>query len=406
MSDAPSVINVQEMRNQSMAESVTRHAQISISNICEYLICGIDTLDVGFYVNWSANWEDQKKRFDERKLEAHGTDGNLIDITGIRPHIFYPGGKAPNYRYHVKYPEYHAFIAISKSATQSPNIYISFTSEALHWEHSEHELIDLVKHDIESLGGHTITHKISRCDLYADFRISGGLNLDFMRSHMVGRAKNTSQFMNGDQLETFYAGNKSSPIQIRIYDKGKEIKKKGSEGRWLLLWFIDDSQDVWRIEAQIRRQVLKQFRINKIDDLIKKKADLWRYITHDWFSLRNQDNENQARRTVHELWKNVQSCVKYFGAEEGTKRHYEENEAASIDWYMARIKNNLIACAAIKKDYDLESCLQKINNRMLVVTDKDDFAEKARIKSIELGISIKSEDKQDVRELFRRLTAN
>jgi len=92
--------------------------------------------------------------------------------------------------------------------------------------------------------------------------------------------------MTGEVLETFYAGDKSSPVYLRIYDKGKEVKKKGTEERWLLLWFIDDAQDVWRIEAQIRRNILKQFSIHTIDDLLKKKAGLWRYVTEDWFSFR------------------------------------------------------------------------------------------------------------------------
>jgi hypothetical protein len=69
------------------------------------------------------------------------------------------GGKAPNYRYHVRFPEYHCFIAITQIAKQSPNVYVSFTSEALHWELSERELIELVIRDIESLGGFVAEHK-------------------------------------------------------------------------------------------------------------------------------------------------------------------------------------------------------------------------------------------------------
>jgi len=45
------------------------------------------------------------------------------------------------------------FIAISQSEDISPNVYVSFTSESLHWEMSEQELIDLVTQDIASLGG-------------------------------------------------------------------------------------------------------------------------------------------------------------------------------------------------------------------------------------------------------------
>jgi hypothetical protein len=368
--------------------------------------CGIDSLDVGFYVEWGSNWDELKKEFDDHKSDAQGTEGKLINKSGVRPHMFYAGGKAPNYRYHVKFPEYHCFIAISKSTKQSPNVYVSFTSEAIHWELSEIELIELVNQDVESLGGSVIQHKISRCDLYADYRIPGGLNLEFLRSHMVGKAQHTSQFMNGDLLETFYAGNKSSPIQLRIYDKEKEIKKKGTEERWLLIWFVDDSKDVWRIEFQIRRPVLKQYRINSINDLRNQKADLWKYVTGEWFSLRCRDDENQTRRKIHEFWKKIQSCVEYFGSEEGTKRKYEKKKAIFIKWHISRIINQLISCAAILKDYEPESCLMKVSSRILSILDRNEFREDARKKSIEVGISISNEVKPDVNDIFEKLTSN
>ena len=371
---------------QSMALSVTRHALISEVNLIDILACGTDTLDIGFYVAWNNQWEERRQKFDERKVAAQGTEGKLIEDPGIRSHIFFPGGKAPNYRYHVKFVEYHCFIAISQLAGTSPNVYVSFTSESLHWELSEQELIDLVGKDIESLGGRVIYHKISRCDLYADFKIPGGLNLDFVRSHKVGRANKTSHFMDGEQLETFYIGDKGSHILIRIYDKGKEVKKKGTEERWLHSWCIDDSKDVWRIEAQIRRTILKQYRINTIDDLHKKKADLWGYVTGAWFTLRYPDNENQSRRTVHEFWLMVQGCSELFGLKEGAKRQYEKKRATYIKWHIDRITNLCIACAAILQDYNPESCLQKVKIKVLKKLDEDGFIEKVKKKSIDLGI--------------------
>ena len=106
--------------------------------------------------------------------------------------------------------------------------------------------------------------------------------MEFLRSHKVGKAQKTNQHMNGDLLETFYVGEKTSPLQMRLYNKSVKIKKDGSEERWLLIWFTEDPENVWRIEFQIRRAVLKQFRINTIDDLQKQKADLWKYVTGEW----------------------------------------------------------------------------------------------------------------------------
>lgn len=384
-----------EHEGESMAESVTRHALISQIDNIECLTCGIDTLDVGFYVAWGDNWESIRQKFDNCKDNAQGTEGNIIDVEGIRPHIFYPGGKAPNYRYHVKFSEYHCFISIIQSAKHSPNIYVSFTSEALHWELSEKELIDLVAMDIESLGGNVFQHKISRCDLYADFRIPSGISLDFVRRHKVGKAQKTNQYMDGDFLETFYVGEKNSPIQLRLYNKSVKIKQDGSAERWLLIWFTDDPENVWRIEFQIRRQVLKQYAINTIYDLLNQKADLWKYMTSEWFSLRCLDNENQSRRTIHEFWVKVQGCVQHFGDESGSKRIYDKKKARTINWHVKRIENLLISCAAIKNNYNPKSCLKEVSSHLLLSINQQEFKEKARTKSIEMGIEIESENKNE-----------
>ncbi|HQF11890.1 MAG TPA: hypothetical protein PKV22_06455 [Paludibacteraceae bacterium] len=224
-----------------------------------------------------------------------------------------------------------------------------------------------------------------------------------MKGYMVGKADKTSHFMDGDKLETFYCGSKSSPIELRLYNKSLEIKKDGSEERWLLVWFTDDPENVWRIEFQIRRSVLNQNRINFISDLNSKKADLWKYMTGEWFSLRNLDNKNQSRRTIHPFWEKVQECVQYFGIEQGTKRQYKKKKATFIKWHIQRITNLLISCAAILKDFDPESCLMKVNSRILQSVSKEDFKEKARKKSLDLGIAINKEAKQPASDLYNKL---
>jgi len=392
-------------RSASMAESVTRHALISDTDNIEYLTCGIDSLDVGFYVSWGDHWKELLSLFDLCKENAQGTEGNLIESPGIRPHIFFAGGKAPNYRYHVRFPEYHCFIAITQIAKQSPNVYVSFTSEALHWELSERELIELVIRDIESLGGFVAGHKLSRCDLYADFRIPGGLSLDFVRRHKVGKAQKTNQYMDGDFLETFYVGDKNAPLQLRLYNKSVKIKKDGSQERWMLLWFTDNPENVWRIEFQIRRTILKEFRINTIDDLHHQKADLWQYMTGDWITLRCLDDKNQTRRTIHPFWEKVQSCVQYFGHESGSKRFYDKKKAQTINWHVTRIINLLISCAAIKNNYDPKSCLTEVSRHLLSSVNPQEFKAKAQKKSIELGIEIESENENvtDFDDLYKKI---
>jgi len=394
-----------------MALSVTRHAQISQRTEWELLTCGIDTLDMSLYVKWDENWEHLKDVFDGRKELAQGCNGIPIDKTDIRPHIFMPTAKAPNFRYKLKFPEYIIDIGIAQTYKgTSPNVYISITSEAL-WLVGIDDVISIIRKDIESFGGHIEQIKPSRCDLCADFRIPGGLSFEFLREHMVSRCTKLRPFLEGDTLETLYVGGKKADAQIRIYDKGKEIennrKEPFSNARWMHVWQTNDLTDVWRFEFQLRRPLLKQFRIDTIEDLKTKAASVWRYLTKEWFSLRNPDNENQSRRTFYREWRNVQSCGVLLGSyQDGVTRKYNSQNKGFLDWYIQRIARYILTCAVILENEDLPKVLKTISYSILTYWSRKDFSEEYIKESIKLGIQTnippESEGMRKIQEALKR----
>jgi hypothetical protein len=95
-----------------------------------------------------------------------------------------------------------------------------------------------------------------------------------------------------------YIGGKDSDLLCRIYDKAKEAGTTGKE--WFLkLWKLDQLLDIWRIEFQLRRSVLKQFGIDTLEDLIQRSGGVWAELTSSWLSFRLHDNPNTARRSIH-----------------------------------------------------------------------------------------------------------
>jgi hypothetical protein len=52
-----------------MAESVTRHAQITGPTDWKYVVCGVDTLDLGIYVHWP-KWKDLFDRLEVQRITA------------------------------------------------------------------------------------------------------------------------------------------------------------------------------------------------------------------------------------------------------------------------------------------------------------------------------------------------
>ncbi|OPY82158.1 MAG: Replication initiation factor [Syntrophus sp. PtaU1.Bin005] len=386
-----------------MAESVTRHAQISQHTEWELLNCGIDTLDLGFYVSWGDVWEDLKDIFDDRKERAKGTDGILIEPQNGRNHLFLPSGKAPNYRYHLQYPEYHVYIAISANPRlKTPNIYISCLSEALQQFYLK-DLVHLIEEDIRSMGGSVNNIKPSRLDLCADFRIPDGLTVDFIKSHMISRSNETSQYLKGDALETFYIGGTKADIKARIYDKGKEIQIKHTEDRWKAVWKTDDIENIWRIEFQIRRPILKQFHINTLENLTEKIASLWKYLTKDWLSLRHPDNENQTRRKVIAGWRKVQNCGVLFGKYIEMNRQYRLKPKADSEWYKARIRSHVIKIAAIHGITDIGRAFQRIFDDCLLGYRNINFSEEVKKTAIKLGITTNDEVKQQINVIGQKI---
>lgn len=94
-------------------------------------------------------------------------------------------------------------------------------------------------------------------------------------------------FLSSRRLETLYFG--SSNNMLRIYDKTKEISKNPTSAHIERLWRLNsdynDRIDVWRIEFQIRREVLKNiYSDNNIEleytyNLLENMGSLWSYLT-------------------------------------------------------------------------------------------------------------------------------
>lgn len=367
----------------SMAESVTRHAQNPPVGNFQFLLCGIDTLDLGLFVSWDARWSETKEYLSAKKEAAQGTTG-LLDKTDIsREFLHQPSGKAPNYRYQLQFPEYRLYIAISDKVGKSPNVYATITAEAL-WHVGISTLLELLAFDLESLSGTIERIQPSRCDLCADFRIVPSPTLPFIQDHRVSRCHVNRSHMDGDTLETFYCGSPKSPVQIRMYDKGKEIGK--SDKKWFLnLWGLDSPDNVWRVEFQLRRAFLHQYRINSLSDLWDRIGAIWEYLTGEWFSLRIPDNDKAERRTLHPWWLTVQECRHRLGHLTDAKRTFTSDTVEPIQRTLSHIVGRMVSIAAQSGIKDRKEAILYLGSLLDKRTNDEKFAEEYHKRLIKLG---------------------
>ncbi len=223
-----------------MAVPVTRHVQITGPSSWKHYISGVDTLDLGFYVDWGKDWPALEKHLDEGKRSAERTQGILWAYRNCPECVILPGGKAPMYAFHLQTPHFHLFIARrEKYSEKYPNVYVSPLAKSL-WLGGVLPTVTRIKAFIKSLGGWVERIAPSRVDLCADFWIPGGLSFDFLREFGVSRSSDRRNHLDGDKLETFYVGSSGADLTLRIYNKALEVKANGEK-----LWF----RDVWKCEV-------------------------------------------------------------------------------------------------------------------------------------------------------------
>jgi hypothetical protein len=110
----------------------------------------------------------------------------------------------------------------------------------------------------------------------------------------VSRSPEQRPFMNGERLDTYYVGSSSGCVQARIYDKGLEVLAGGEKLWFADVWKVEQVRDVWRVEFQLRREVLKQLGIESLDDQVERAGGAWAYLTDTWLSFRQR-----TMRTCH-----------------------------------------------------------------------------------------------------------
>lgn len=348
-------------RRRETGLSVTPGLTISEPTQWEFLGAGIDSLDLGFYVDWGNEAAALFERLQREKERASGTKGILFE--GESECLMLPSGSR-NYAFHLQYPEFHLFIGEQdRPIEETPNVYVSLNSSLL-WRQWIHNASRLAINAVESLGGRFLGARPSRVDLCADFHIPGGLTLELLRQSRVPANDKYSHHEVGDTLETFYAGQPKSDTRCRIYDKGKEVISNGLKLWFLDIWGLSNPRDVWRVEFQLRRKTLKKFGINDLAGMEKHLAGLWNYLTTQWFSLRNR---TQNRIVTHceplKWWKAVEDAGRTFGEPVPLER-FDSQGQADVTWYICHIAGCFVAMMARLGIGDLEVALAVFCRRM------------------------------------------
>jgi len=280
---------------------------ISTSENTQILRFGIDSLYLSFPGTLSSDIDEELTNL---KLIAQ-SNNDIEKATAqkkIGEHLFEVLGKGSG-RFPFILSNNIFRIELSHHASESlPLAYIQISSEYLTFTPIKDVFKELC-FIINSLGLVNGEAKVSRVDLFVDFTTSHDIK-SWDDSVWVSRAEKTNAYGIKRKFSGWVIG-EGGDISARLYNKTKEILK--SKKDYLIpLWKElgwNGSHDVWRLEFQIGRKVLKELRTLNLGSLLEHQKSLWNYSSKDWLRLTtpNINDSNQTRWPTHPLWLDLQN---------------------------------------------------------------------------------------------------
>ena len=177
---------------------------------------------------------------------------------------------------------------------------------------------------------------VSRVDLFVDAQTGWDLSR-LEDDQWLTRAKSAARYVVQGQRSGHTIG-QGGDMSIRLYNKTLEISAKGqshAKGQWELRGW-NPVQAVWRVESQIRRNVLRDFGVHGVDDLLGGVGELWTYSVRDWcrLVLPNAADQTPSRWPVHPFWAAIMAAPD-FSTSVPVKRRVLRRSGAPGDYHLA-----------------------------------------------------------------------
>lgn len=145
---------------------------------------------------------------------------------------------------------------------------------------------------------------VSRIDLFVDFETNADME-SWDRHAWVTRAASINAYAMNGHFSGWSIG-LGGLLSGRLYNKSLEILTSGKD--WILpLWTAvgwAGQAVVWRLEFEIKREVLTQKTLGKLFEVLNHRNGLWSYATTEWLRLTipNGDDSTRSRWPIHPLW--------------------------------------------------------------------------------------------------------
>jgi len=305
------------------------------------LSSGIDSLYVSFSGEVGAERLDA---LEVPKATAQGTGQPSVLDLGARKTLLQPSGWG-SYRYWLRCGDFDVFVGRGNGL---PAIYARVASAFIHEVGADRALAELRSFVKLAFLPEPTGAICSRVDIYADFQGWAPRPHDYDRFVTRSR-RNTSHIAvhhDGRRFTGFTFGRDA--IVARLYDKTAEIAHSGKD--WMRsVWGdqLDPGRPVWRLEFQLRREVLAECSLREPDDAVKNRQDLWTYATR-WLSLRSRRRGvRRARWPVADVWAQISRLQQGIPQSSLVRQRIRKHEEAVLVRGLAGYASSLAAVAGV-----------------------------------------------------------
>ncbi len=262
----------------------------------KYLVQGIDTIECSYYMTrldgCLIDFVDLAMQKDILRI-AKSKHGSSIKL-GNEEFMLASHGTQRGYPFLIE----NEVFSIEFGEFNKPNFYVVFRSVGL-WHFGA---IGLHQRFLEWAVSVGLTpyksEKISRLDFAFDYQID---EIDFDQDSFISTAKKDNLHRNHRIVQTFRFG--IDQIVMRMYNKSDEIEESSHKTWFFKIWNAETN--VWRIEWQVRKVLLKFLSIEGFADLNEGLGDLLRKLVKDTSLRIKSEDTNRSRWQLHPLWKDL-----------------------------------------------------------------------------------------------------
>ncbi len=284
------------------APSNTVSNKYNNTNYYQPLRWGIDSLYVSFAGELHLDQEANLEKF-KKLAQADLLAEQALSQIKLNDHLFEVKDKGTG-----MFPftiEDNCFrINLSRRRAKSmPMAYIKISSEYLTHKPVLEIIADLSL-VLSELGVIEFQPKVSRIDLFVDFASTENME-SWHREAWVTRSEKINQYAVKGEFSGWSIG-MGSGMAARLYNKLLEIATS-NKGYLVPLWNEagwDGKTPIWRLEFEIKRDILSQFDVQALNTTLANLNGLWSYAATEWLKLTipSEGDSNRSRWPIHPLW--------------------------------------------------------------------------------------------------------